>query len=795
MFYLLGRGLARHPVPFILVWVVLLAGAATVRVVLPPHVEGEVGSFLPPGSPHNISSDIIKEALPRAWSNSTLVVVTHRKGGLAPEDFDFLDTAGAEAGRTLNAPYLSPKVPFLRERLVSRDREAALMVINLPSNFISEGTIHAVDAVDKIIRRDPPAGLTLEITGTAGIGHDYFLATQKAVDRTTWVTVIAVLAILVIVYRSPIGALVPLVSIGASVYVAFVVLALLSRLGWGVSAMERIFCVVLMFGAGVDYALFWIARYREGLAEQAGGRGAPPQRIAGEGVRDRNLAPATGAARPDSTADVGRGSFVPAEVSPPVVATHRNPRSAAAFTAMREAGPAILASAATTICGLTTMLAADLVPSRNAGRVLAVALTIALLAALTLAPALARWLGQWLFWPMGVQREGGLGQRILWPWLARKVAHHPRPVLFAGTALLTVFAVASLQYPPRFDALQELPPDTSSARGFEIAKAHFEPGQLYPNYILAVYAPGERPKDMTAASRAITQTIAAHPAVSDVYSLDRPLGRSANRLLGQLVSSLAGTLYEGTTKSGQTVLRFELLMGPRAPGGPAYMPFSPEAITAFEEISASVRRAIAQEHQGAAPQIMLAGPTSYIIGVKSVVGADQRRVMVLATLVITVIVFVMVRDAGLTVFMILSTWLTYGATITLTNLFLVHVMGLGGLDWKVRLILFVIVVAVGQDYNIFLVSRLVRRGLRVEEDPAEREERVREAIVRTGSVISSCGLIMAATLGSLWAGGLSLLRQLGFALALGILIDTFFVRPLLIPGFYLAFGRRGRHAE
>src|SRR5690606_20033333 len=99
----------------------------------------------------------------------------------------------------------------------------------------------------------------------------------------------------------------------------------------------------------------------------------------------------------------------------------------------------------------------------------------------------------------------------------------------------------------------------------------------------------------------------------------------------------------------------------------------------------------------------------------------------------------------------------------------------------------VIIVAVGQDYNVFLVSRLF-------QEPPELPdgEAARRAIIHTGSVISNCGLIMAATLGSLWAGELGLLRQVGFALALGILVDTFFVRPLLLPSFFLATKRRRR---
>jgi RND superfamily putative drug exporter len=137
--------------------------------------------------------------------------------------------------------------------------------------------------------------------------------------------------------------------------------------------------------------------------------------------------------------------------------------------------------------------------------------------------------------------------------------------------------------------------------------------------------------------------------------------------------------------------------------------------------------------------------------------------------------------------MLVATWLTYGAAIAASEGFFVWVMGENGLDWKVRLIVFVIIVAVGQDYNIFLVSRLFQ-----EPGDLPDAEAARRAIIRTGSVISNCGLIMAATLGSLWAGGLGLLRQVGFALALGILLDTFFVRPLLLPSFFLATQRRRR---
>ena len=115
------------------------------------------------------------------------------------------------------------------------------------------------------------------------------------------------------------------------------------------------------------------------------------------------------------------------------------------------------------------------------------------------------------------------------------------------------------------------------------------------------------------------------------------------------------------------------------------------------------------------------------------------------------------------------------------------VFGGEGLDWKVEVFLFVVMVAVGVDYNIFLASRLAQEARRLPVKLATCR-----AVIHTGPVISSCGLIMASTLGSLMAGDLQLLRQLGFALALGMLIDTFLVRPLMLPAFVVVAKRTGR---
>jgi len=690
----------------------------------------ELGSFLPASAPHNRAMAMYRQAFDDLASRSQIVILGCRPSGLSADDIHWLDGIAKSAYKATGYKVLSPAEMFLDRRLVSANRQAAMVVVNLPSNFISAATVATVERVEELTHDNRPEGLTLEITGTAGIGRDYAAATEKAVDATTWVTVVAVLLILIVVYRSPVGALVPLATIGASVYLAFVLLAMLSRFGWQVSNVERVFVVVLLFGAGVDYALFWIARYRESLADHL--------------------------------------DFESATV-----------------TASQQTSPAILAGAGTTICGLSMMLAADLLPSYNAGKILAPVLVVSLLAALTLSPALARLLGRGLFWPMGLRPRASIGQRFLWPTLANKVTQRPKMFLLIGLLVLVVPAGIAPWITPRFDSLSELPEGSSSDRGFKLLEKHYSTGQLFSTQLLLQFdRMPESDEQLEIISQTFSQRIKQLEGIEDIYCLTEPLGGSAGTarmaLVDRLLRVAAKRFYVSDVLP---ILRFEVLIEHR--------PFSPEAMALIERVGIVAKEeAEALSVKGYKTEALLAGLTPYIIDVRAVSSGDQWRVMTLATLVIGLIVLVLVRDLWLTLFMLLATWLTYGTTLTLSHWFFAEVLGEGGLDWKVRLIVFVIVVAVGQDYNLFLVSRLLR-----ELKEFSAQEAARRAIVSTGAVISSCGIIMAATLGSLWAGELSLLRQVGFTLALGILIDTFFVRPLLIPGFFLATGRGRRDGK
>jgi RND superfamily putative drug exporter len=185
--------------------------------------------------------------------------------------------------------------------------------------------------------------------------------------------------------------------------------------------------------------------------------------------------------------------------------------------------------------------------------------------------------------------------------------------------------------------------------------------------------------------------------------------------------------------------------------------------------------------------VQLVGATAEMADIRAVTQRDFYRVAALSLSAVFAIVVVLLRDLLLAAFMVASTVLSYLATLGATSWFFTACLGVTGLDWKVEVFLFVVMVAVGQDYNIFLAARLAEESL-----TADVRTAARLAVVRTGGVISSAGVIMAATLGSLAAGDLLLLVELGFAFALGMLVDTFLVRPLLLPTFAVLTGRTGR---
>ncbi len=702
----------------------------------------EEDTFLPSGTPSTSAYEALKRAFPTNSGLSKAVILFERKDGkLTKNDRDAIEDIARRirdkkplanevshddlAGITVRSPLsIKKSLPFARNPLLSEDGKAAIVDVNIPASFITLPSARVVRHIRAIIAEHKmPAGLDVAVTGSSAFGNDYAEAAERSNRRSMIVTIVAVIVILLLVYRSPIAAAVPL---GAITIAAIIVIHLFTvASGWGlhVGTAEKIFVFVLLYGAGIDYSLLYISRYRE--------------------MYDGGVASPAGEALNASAAAIG-------------------------------------ASSGTDAAGLLMLCFAKFGIFRTTGPAVAIALVIALAASMTLVPALVSAIGPRLFWP--AKHMGQIGRRRLWPTFARVVTARPALLLIIAVAALAAPAVQGTRLTWVYDTLAAIKADEyDSARGAEMARRHWSVGEIAPATILIQSDCGKAPtsEQWAGAAAKITRAVKALPGVEDVRSINAPLGKNVSDLTSGFISALGKSRVEAEYLSpSHGAMRLIVVLANR--------PLTLEAMHTVSEIRHAAEKALAG-CSGIGSEIYISGATAEMMDVREVTQKDFYLIAALALGVIFIIIFVLLRDAILSAFMILSTMLSYFAALGISYWVFANLLGGAGLDWKVEVFLFVVMVAVGVDYNIFLAARLAQEARRLPP-----KEAMQQAIIHTGPVISSCGIIMAATLGSLMAGDLTLLQQLGFAFATGMLIDTFIGRPLILPAFAMLTKRVGR---
>jgi putative drug exporter of the RND superfamily len=769
MFRVVSSFVIRHPRAVVLAWLLLAAG---LHYLAPPwdriSKDDDLGLF-PADSPSVIGRELLERGFPQDASSSDLVLVYHREDGrLTPGDLRFVDGEASGLSRfaqehpelgvkkidTHRSPVIGPRL--IGSRAHGAD-QAVLSIVSLDSGYLSRKTQRAVDRILEWVNTEtlaPPPGLSRAITGSAAVGHDTHAATDESIEATTIATIALVVLILVGVYRSPLLAMVPLVTIAFSVFASLRLIALLTEvpgLGIQVINITQIFVVVVLFGAGTDYCLFLVTRYREEL-----GLGRSPV----EALRE----------------------------------------------AISQVGAAVIASAATVIVGLGMLGFSRFATFRYTGPTIALSLAVALAAALTAAPAMLACLGTALFRPSRAPHHEDGGNREtesreplppagFWVGVADLVVKHPLKICAACLAVLAPLAVVGARTRSNYSQLIDLDPDRPSVVGAHVVRPYFAVGELSPTVALIEHPTlNFRSPQGRAAMEEISRRLATLGGVAEVRSLTRPAGRPQGpahgeslfaRLADWAVRMAAETRFVATTPRQAAdvnhIARLEIVFETD--------PFSESSFQTLQEVRATLQCATAanQPLQGA-NAIGLAGSTSEVSDLKSVTTGDQRRMYVLVTLGVYTILVTLLRRPGFSLYLIATVVMGYLASLGLTDL-LFHALHRGpgpweGLDWTVGFFLFVILVAVGEDFNILLMARVIE-----EERKYGVVEGTRRAVARTGGIISSCGLIMAGTFGSMLTGRLASLRELGFALGLGVLLDTFLVRPILVPAFVILIDR------
>ncbi|MBI2824626.1 MAG: MMPL family transporter [Planctomycetia bacterium] len=766
MYKWLGQFVARWWLAIIIAWAALVPAAAWFAPAWDSVTNDGDLAYLPERMTSVRGERLMAQAFPENRAKSQFVIVAQRAGGMTAEDLQAVERLGArfapEAVPDLPVDSVwTPESEVIGRKLVSRDHRAALVMINLAREFMTVANIRALKRAQQVVEEarqsgEVPDGLTIGVTGSAAIGGDMLASAAESIRNIEWSTVILVVIILLVVYRAPLLALIPLAAIAVSLVIAMDLVALLTQVpridgmqwfDFKIFKTTKIFIIVILFGSGTDYCLFLISRYREEL--------------------QRGL----------------------------------NRRDALA-TAVEHISEAVLGSALTTIFGLGMMFFADFGKFSNSGPTIALCLTVTLAACLTLAPALLRAAGRLVFWPAGVAARGVIARMFdsdtqdggLWDRVARAIIARPGLILAGSVLVLLPFAYKGWrEVPISYNLIGELAPDRPSVSATKAVREHFPGGELGPITILVYH---DRANFHTEAGEQqiarLTKQLYDLPGVASVRSITEPLGDKPGT--GNTPLTAAGRRKLAARKHPRTEATY-LTQVPDLAGQVARLdvvtefdPFSRAAANLLDDLDGRLQQmARDPDSPWYGAEFDYCGTAAGTRDLRAVTESDQRLIERLVLLAVYFVLIALLRRPLISIYLVLSVLFTYYVTIGATEMLCVWVYpDFDGLDWKVPLFLFVILIAVGEDYNIYLASRVLeeqrnRRGL---------IEGLRVAVVRTGGIITSCGVIMAGSFVSMMTGTLRGIVELGFALSLGILLDTAVVRPVLVPAFLALLWRR-----
>jgi putative drug exporter of the RND superfamily len=666
-------------------------------------------SWLPTGSESLEAQHRLSEARGQDEGAPAIVVVATRSGEpLAPEQLAAIDQYARDVDRasaqrnelSIVQSVTSPAAPGAAQRgQLSQDGSTATVVVDLGSTAqpAMQPVIHHL----RDARETLPDELVAHVTGPAALSVDA-AETFEAIDLTLLAaTITLVLVLLLLIYRSPLVAMVPVLTVALSYLVAAGLSWLLVQaLDLSINMQTTAILIVLMFGAGTDYCLLIVARYREELRRHADVHDAMRETV-------------------------------------------------------RHTTPAILCSGGTVIAAMLVLLLADSDPMRAMGPVLALGIAVTMVAGLTLLPAILTTLGRRSFWPLiPAYDPAAAAERLdeepsgrgIWGRVAQVVATRPRTALVVPVALLVLFAAGSTasNLPLLgWGSTDTFRVTTDSAEGFDLLGESFPAGELGPTTVLVT---GE---DDSAAARAAAQAASLLAEREDV-----------SRAIAQPL------------EAGSHVVQVVL-------SGDPFAEETSESVPEIREQLADVRT----EHD---VETFVGGPTAQAWDVNLAGERDERVIAPIALVVILAMLVVLLRSLIAPLHIMASVVLSYLATIGLSLWLFQHVFDQPGAGAGFALYVFIFVVALGVDYNIFLVTRIREETARLGSTRAGTAA----GLQFTGGIITSAGLILAGTFAVLAVLPSLVLFQMGFAIALGVLIDTFLVRTLIVPASMHLLGER-----
>ncbi|HLL68864.1 MAG TPA: MMPL family transporter [Micromonosporaceae bacterium] len=614
----------------------------------------------------------LQRQLPSGQRIAALVVYSRDGQALLPTDRETMRADVTALAPLAADGQVSPPIP-------AQDGAAALVSVSLPADLNAERLTEAVAAIRAVVRDGLPPGLTAQVTGGAGFQADLASVFDGADIKLLLTTVVVVAVLLLITYRSPWLWLVPLIVIGVAERVSIGLIGLLTRVT-PLTVDESVTGIVgvLVFGAGTDYALLLISRYREELRQ----------------VPDRHEAMAR---------------------------------------ALTGAGPAILGSAGTVVLSVLTLSFAVLPGNRSLGYACAVGVACALIFGLFVLPAALTVFSRGLFWPF-VPRPGQTdqGRDGIWGRIGRAVAGRPRLVLAASLAVLALLSVGLTGAKLGLSQTEQFRAKAESIDGLQTLGRHFPAGAAQPTVVIA---------NVTAAADVLA-AVQATPGVAEAEIADR-----TDTLVG-----INATLTAA--------------------------PDTAQSYAAIRELRIRVDAV-------AGGDALVGGAVAANLDARAASERDLRTIIPLVLIVVLAVLMVLLRAFLGPLLLVGTVVVSYFAALGASVYAFTHWFGFPALDLNVPLLSFLFLVALGVDYNIFLVSRA-----REEAQTAPTRQAVVTALAVTGGVITSAGVLLAAVFAVLGVLPIITLTEIGIIVGFGVLLDTLLVRTILVPAIVTLLGPR-----
>lgn len=664
----------------LVLWLVVLFGTAPLAQKLTDAQDNDAASWLP-GSAEStqvlhLSENFRPEQIPA-------VVVYARDGGLTARDRAEIAEDVSELKRLTDHGIRGAET---RGPVFDREADPRAAQVLVPITMDEKGWERISPAVESIrdVVGTGGAGLAVHITGPGGTSADFAEAFEGIDSTLLFAAMTVVIVMLLITYRSPSLLLVPLVSVIVALFTAQALIYLLAQHGGlTVNGQSAGILTVLVFGAGTDYALLLVARYREELRRH-------------------------------------------------------DDRHEAMARALHRAGPAVIASGATVVVSMLVLLAAEMNSTSGLGPVAAIGVAVALIAMMSLFPALLVIFGRWIFWPV-IPRLGteNPDERGVWARLGRRIAHRPRVTWVATAVALAICSLGLIQLRAEglsnADAFTDKP---DSITGQEVSERYFPAGSGDPLVIVSNRAQAVQ------------------------------VGRAVAETEGVVPTSLG--LPPGTRPAWDGKVLFEATMT------------APADSQAAKETVERVRDAV---HAVPDADAKVGGGTAALLDMDRATTHDNILIIPLVLLVVLLILCVLLRALIAPLLLVGTVILSFTAALGISALAFRHVFDYAGEATDFPLFVFVFLVALGIDYNIFLTTRIREEATHQGTRPG-----VVTGLAATGAVITSAGLVLAGTFAALGTLPMVAFAEIGFTVALGVLLDTFIVRSVLVTSLFLDVG-------